>query len=103
MTKTRTKIKFKRSFKTSAIIVVACLLAFSCFSLIYVNKISQINKQQQKLESIEQQCVELEAKNAELQEVLDSGDEDAYIERVARENGYVKPNERVYVDISADE
>ncbi len=103
MTETRTKRKFKRSYKTSAIIVVACLVAFSCFSLIYVNKISKINEQQQKLESLKQQCVELEAENAELQEVIDSGDEDAYIERVARANGYVKPNERVYVDISADE
>ncbi|MBQ6707894.1 MAG: septum formation initiator family protein [Clostridia bacterium] len=55
------------------------------------------------VESIAQQCDALEAENAELEAMLESGDKDAYIERVARENGYVKPNERVYVDISADE
>ena len=37
--------------------------------------------------------------NAELSGTLDQG-EDAIIERYAREQGYAKPNERVFVDIS---
>ena len=37
--------------------------------------------------------------NAELSSTLDQGDS-AIIERYAREQGYVRPNERVFVDIS---
>ena len=37
--------------------------------------------------------------NAELSNTLEQG-EDAIIERYAREQGYAKPNERVFVDIS---
>ena len=35
----------------------------------------------------------------QLQRTLDDG-EDAIIERIAREQGYAKPNERIWVDIS---
>ena len=37
--------------------------------------------------------------NAELSGTLEQGDS-AIIERYAREQGYAKPNERVFVDIS---
>ena len=40
-----------------------------------------------------------ETTNAELSSTLDQGDS-AIIERYAREQGYVRPNERVFVDIS---
>ena len=42
---------------------------------------------------------ELLTENAELSNTLEQG-EDAIIERYAREQGYAKPNERVFVDIS---
>lgn len=39
--------------------------------------------------------------NAELERLMESGDEDAYVERIAREKlGYARPDERVFVDIS---
>ena len=38
-------------------------------------------------------------RNEELKRSLADG-EDAIIERIAREQGYAKPNERVFVDIS---
>ena len=43
--------------------------------------------------------VSIVTENAELSGTLDQG-EDAIIERYAREQGYAKPNERVFVDIS---
>ena len=39
------------------------------------------------------------AKNEELSRSLDDG-EDAIIERIARDEGYAKPNERIWVDLS---
>lgn len=54
--------------------------------------------------ALEEQCVDLENENAELAELaalIESGNEDEYIERIAREKfGYVMPGERVYIDKS---
>ena len=54
-----------------------------------------ISSKQQELASVQTQLTE----NAELSSTLEQG-EDAIIERYAREQGYAKPNERVFVDIS---
>ena len=48
---------------------------------------------------IQYQVTAQETTNAELSSTLDQGDS-AIIERYAREQGYVRPNERVFVDIS---
>ena len=47
----------------------------------------------------ETQLVTIKAENAELRRILDEG-EDAIIERIAREQDYAKPNERIFIDIS---
>ena len=48
---------------------------------------------------VEQQTNE----NKELQQLLDSGMDRAYIEKIAREKlGYVSPRERVFVDITQE-
>ena len=40
--------------------------------------------------------------NAELQMILDGGNQEEYLERIAREQyGYAKPEERVYYDSTA--
>ena len=54
---------------------------------------------QQELQSLKIQLAAQVTENAELSGTLDQG-EDAIIERYAREQGYAKPNERVFVDIS---
>ena len=66
-----------------------------CGSL-FVNLVQyqvSIASKQQELQSAQNQL------SAELSGTLDQG-ESAIIERYAREQGYAKPNERVFVDIS---
>ena len=58
-----------------------------------------ITSKQQELQSLQNQLTAQETTNAELSSTLDQGD-NAIIERYAREQGYVRPNERVFVDIS---
>ena len=58
-----------------------------------------ITSKQQELQSLQNQLTAQETTNAELSSTLDQGDS-AIIERYAREQGYVRPNERVFVDIS---
>ena len=62
------------------------------------NQVS-IAAKQQELQSLKDQLAAQVTENAELSGTLDHG-EDASIERYAREQGYAKPNERVFVDIS---
>lgn len=58
-----------------------------------------ISSKQQELVSMQTQLTNQLASNEELSRALDDG-EDAIIERIAREQGYARPNERVFVDIS---
>ena len=61
----------------------------------------EIVAKRQQLENITQQVNAQTAENMELQRTLESDDENAYIERVAREKlGYALPDERVFVDMS---
>ena len=59
-----------------------------------------VSKRQQ-LENLTQQVQAQQAENQELQRIVEAGDEAAYMERMAREKlGYVRPDERVYIDMS---
>lgn len=58
-----------------------------------------ISSKQQELAAVQAQLDSQLAANDELERALQDG-EDAIIERIAREQGYAKPNERVFVDIS---
>ena len=68
------------------------------FFLLIQYQVSIASKQQE-LQSLQNQLTAQETTNAELSSTLDQGDS-AIIERYAREQGYVRPNERVFVDIS---
>lgn len=76
-------------------------LTVTCCSLIgsLVQYQVTISTKQQDLAAVQIQLEEQLAQNEELQRSLDNG-EDAIIERIAREQGYAKPNERVFVDYS---
>ena len=58
-----------------------------------------IASKQQELQSVQNQLSAQLTENAKLSGTLEQG-ESAIIERYAREQGYAKPNERVFVDIS---
>lgn len=62
-------------------------------------EVSQKNQQLADVQALVQQQTE---ENEELQRIVDSDDENAYIEKIARELGYGYPDERVYVDISGE-
>lgn len=57
-----------------------------------------ISSKRQELENVQTELSEQQAQNEELSRSLSDG-EDAIIERIAREQGYARPNERVFYDI----
>lgn len=58
-----------------------------------------ISTKRQELSAVQSELNSQLASNTELSRNLSDG-ENAIIERIAREQGYAKPNERIFVDIS---
>ena len=81
--------------------VIPVLVLVLCLSLFLslLGSQASISAKQQELASVQAELDSQLAQNEELQRTLDDG-EDAIIERFAREEGYSKPNERIWVDIS---
>ena len=81
-----------------AIILCSCIALYFIISFIKVNnEIKEKEAQLTELESILESQV---AENKSLEEAVSKGDEDSLIEEYARKKGYVKSDERVYVDIT---
>lgn len=90
----------KRSF--SVLLTLAIVIAVAYFAVSLIQLQVKIDRQEKAVAGVAQQIEEEKAENERLQRILDSGDEAAYIERVARDSlGYVMPDEKVYYDISA--
>ena len=78
-------------------VVVVLLFCWLFFSLIQCQ--IAISSKRQELAGVQEQLSVQLAKNEELSRSLDDG-EDAIIERIARDEGSAKPNERIWVDLS---
>ena len=67
-----------------------------------VNLQLDISASQKKLDSVNEQIREETLKNEDLSALLDSGEDPEYIERMAREMGYVYPDEQVIVAVNGN-
>ncbi len=96
------KKKTRKRFSSVIILIVAiAVVAYFTFALISIQiDISQKTKEYQTLvNEVEKQ----EALNLELSRIVESDDEAAYMERIARERlGYAKPGELFFVDMSGE-
>ena len=96
--------KQKRKQKRQPVSIILAVICFTVFGYLLVSFISlqvEISAKKAALEELTGQYEQQLAENAELQAVLDGGNEEEYIERIAREQrGYVYPDERVYYDVT---
>lgn len=83
--------------KKSLLIRFALLLLAGYLVVMFVNLQMQINEKQAEIDQKQAQIHEYQNLNEDLQNKVDN--KDAYIDQQARENGYVKPNADVYVEI----
>ena len=92
-------LKQNKKLRASLIAGVLVLIFFYCGGVIVAQSadLSRLSKQKA---SLEQQLEDQKKENEELDAILQSEDNDAYMEQKARENGYVKSNEIVFYDIS---
>lgn len=90
-------MKLKRAgFLTKVVILV--LLVYMATSLIHLR--GQITEAQQQKETLSHQVETQKQENKELSEAIDNKDDPDMLERVAREKGYVKQGETLYVDVA---
>ncbi len=98
----KSKAKSKRSFSFILVVMVVTVVIY--FAVSIVSSAKEIQARQAEVNLLESQCQEQLAENEELQNVINSGDKDEYISKVAREKyGYIKPGDRVYQDIASGE
>lgn len=98
MAKTEVK-KRKRSFIVCFLVVA--LVAYFLIQLFTVRHEISIVKTQ--IADTQAKSEEQIAENEYLQNTIDNGNMDEYVERVARDSlGYIKPGERAYFDISVN-
>ena len=89
------------------------LVAVMCFGLALQCQASEIRETKKKGEQLEEkkekaeelaglqtQLEELEQQNKDIEKTIKENDKAAIAEKYARENGYVKTDERVYIDIT---
>ncbi|MBR2133127.1 MAG: septum formation initiator family protein [Eubacterium sp.] len=85
------------------IIIVAFVALFAFSGITIAKNSADISRLEVKRDEVAAQVAAVEEENAQLNEVLESDDKNAYIEQKAREKGYVKSDETVFYDISAGE
>lgn len=84
---------------TAALIVVISLVLIAVFVFAVAKRLKTRAAQQEQIESLSQTVKDIEEENSKIQETIDNGENESYIERVAREDyNYVRPEERVYYD-----
>jgi len=90
--------KKRRQF--SIVMAVLFGAAVIYFAISFFNTNKEINEKKAELSELQTQYEEQVKQNEELQNTIKENDEAAIAEKYARENGYVKTDERVYIDIT---
>lgn len=90
-------VRLKRAgFLTKIVILV--LLIYMATSLLDLR--GQIVTAQEQRDAYEEQTEELRLRNQQLSDAIENSDDPDMLEQVAREKGYVKQGEILYIDVS---
>lgn len=91
-----TETKGRRS-----IILLLSVFAIFCFSLIiFVWLTIDSNEKQIQLDSLNSRLAVIQQENQEMDYLINNADEAELYEHLARERGYVYPDEKVYYDVT---
>lgn len=91
----------KRKQTKSFILTLALILLVGYFVITIVGLQHSIKERQDVLEQKNAVYEEQVEENERLQSIVDSDDKSEYMEQIAREKlGYIKPNEKVFYDVT---
>lgn len=96
------KKSIKKKRQHSFILSLAIITVTGCLAISLVKLQININSQEKAVEQAQAAYEQQLAENEELKAMMD-GDSDELIERVARENGYMYPDEKLFIASSSDE
>lgn len=95
-------VKKQHNRKHSIILAVLFCALVCYFVATLISLQAKVKAEENNVEELKQAYQQQIDDNAEIQMIIDSGNEDSYIEKVAREQyGYAMPEERVYYDSTA--
>ena len=95
-------VKKQNNRKHSVILTVLFCALVCYFVATFISLQTKVRAQDREVAELKKTYQQQIDDNAELQMIIDSGDEAAYIEKIAREqHNYVMPDERVYYDSTA--
>ena len=93
-------MKFKM-FRGRSKIVIALLICIAVFAVVfYANLRSTISAQQNELNALKKELAKLQQENIEIDYLINEADETLLFERLARERGYVYPDEKIFYDVT---
>ena len=92
-----TDMRFKRAGFLTKIVVLALLIYMST-SLLDLR--GQIQAIQEERDTLAQQVSDQQLENQELSEAIENSDDPEVLEEVARDRGYVKQDEVLYIDVA---
>lgn len=92
------EIKLKGKLKTAAIAIGIIVLVFIIFMIVKLASLSiQNNQLKEELSRKEAESMEMDEENAALEALLNDENESVLMQQYAHENGYVYPDEYVYI------
>ena len=90
----------KKKFNIGSVLF---LLAIAYLAISLVNAQFELMTKKQELSNIQTQKDRLDLEVADTRSLLEEGQDEVYIERIARERlGYANPGEKVYIDIQSE-
>lgn len=90
-----------RNKKYSTILTVLLLAVVFYFAATFISIQTKARERERSVEQLSERYQELLAENENLNDIINSEDDNDYMERIAREQyGYAMPDERVYYDSS---
>lgn len=91
----------KKEQKLSFVLLVVFLFFAGYLAISFVSVRMNINQREKQIVELKSQLEQQQAENSQLQAVIDGGDQEEYIERIARDKlGYVLPGEKVYYNVT---
>ncbi|MBE6772563.1 MAG: hypothetical protein E7547_10545 [Ruminococcaceae bacterium] len=95
-------VKNTKNRKHSIILAVLFSALVCYFVATFISLQTKVKAEEREVADLKNSYQQQLDDNAELQMIIDSGNESAYIEKIAREQyGYAMPEERVYYDSTA--
>lgn len=86
--------------KHSKIMIVAVAVVVLCAGAVYGFLRIDIKKKEMTLEALNAEYQEISADNEEMNSLINDPDEEKLYEHLARERGYVYPDEKIYYDVT---